>query len=243
MARPPQSAAGKRTRSTASHTMAGFALGVVAVAAGFLFAPPGAGDGPVTEAARTAEEVAAIRIALDPEVRPQAQPAAPPPGAPVAFLAGDVAPAALSQRHATRVVIPSVGLDALVSPVGLVFRGGELLYDVPRMEAGQYAGTAAPGEPGNTVIGGHVARRGASGVFQALPKVAAGDVVEVYRGDKVFRYFITEIRVVAADATDVMSPTQEATLTLITCFPDDHYAERLVVIGRLLSSATPGVPS
>ena len=84
------------------------------------------------------------------------------------------------------------------------------------------------------VIGGHMARRGATGIFAALPKVVAGDVVEVYRGDSVYRYSITEIKVVAADATDVMSPTQEATLTLITCFPEDNYAERLVVVGKLL---------
>jgi sortase A len=118
--------------------------------------------------------------------------------------------------------------------VGLVYRDGALQYDVPRIEAGQYAGTAAPGDAGNTVIGGHVARRGGLGVFASLPGVAVGDVVQVFRGERVFRYFITEIKVVAADATDVMSPTQEATLTLITCFPDDQYAERLVVVGRLL---------
>ncbi|MCA9855986.1 MAG: class F sortase, partial [Dehalococcoidia bacterium] len=153
---------------------------------------------------------------------------------PVSFVGTDEASALFSNRHATRVVIKSIGLDATVSPVGLVYRSGELLYDVPRLEAGQYVGTAAPGEAGNVVIGGHVARRGATGIFAALPKVVAGDVVEVYRGDSVYRYSITEIKVVAADATDVMSPTQEATLTLITCFPEDNYAERLVVVGKLL---------
>jgi LPXTG-site transpeptidase (sortase) family protein len=225
-----------RAGRAAGHTLAGFTLGIIAVAAGFLFATPSDETGPIGDAAREAQVTAAVRMALDPETTPSAAVVSSSAAeqVPVAFLPGDASVSAFSQRHATRIVIDSVGLDALVSPVGLVFRGGELQYDVPVLEAGQYAGTAAPGDPGNTVIGGHVARRGASGVFQALPKVAAGDVVQVYRGDRIYRYFITEIRVVAADATDVMSPTQEATLTLITCFPDDNYAERLVVVGRLL---------
>jgi sortase A len=121
-----------------------------------------------------------------------------------------------------------------VQPVGLVFTQGKLQYDVPYVEAGQYVGTAQPGRPGNAVIGGHVSRRGAPGVFAALPKVVAGDVVEVFRGDQVFRYSVTEIRVVASDATSVMSQTQDATLTLITCFPDDGLRERLVVVGKLM---------
>ena len=215
---------------SAGHTLAGFTLGVVAVAVGLLFARPTT-DEPLGEAARYAEQVAAVQLMADPDAHPSDEPAAV--AEPIAF-AGAGADSLFSNRHATRVVIPSIGLDAGVSPVGLVFRGGELQYDVPRLEAGQYVGTAAPGEAGNVVIGGHVARRGASGIFQALPKVVAGDVVEVYRGDRIYRYSVIEIKVVAADATDVMGSTQDATLTLITCFPEDNYAERLVVIGRLL---------
>ncbi|MEX2374709.1 MAG: sortase, partial [Dehalococcoidia bacterium] len=139
-----------------------------------------------------------------------------------------------SHRHATRILIPSVGLDAEVSPVGLVFRNGMLQYDVPQREAGQYVGSATPGTTGNTIIGGHVARGGVAGVFAALPEVRAGEVIEVYRGDARYRYSITAVKVVAADATQVMSSTQEAILTLITCFPDDGYAERLVVVGKLI---------
>jgi len=91
-----------------------------------------------------------------------------------------------------------------------------------------------PGQLGNSVIGGHVANRGGEAVFQHLPGVSAGDIIEVYSGDQMFRYSVTEIKVVAADATSVMSQTQDATLTLITCFPGQDYSERLVVVGKLL---------
>jgi len=222
---------GRPKGRSAGHTLAGFTLGLVAAAVGLLFARP-AVDQPLGEAARYAEQVAAVQLQSDPDARPSAE--AAPAAEPISFVSEGNADSLFSSRHATRVVINSIGLDASVSPVGLVFRGGELLYDVPRIEAGQYVGTASPGEAGNVVIGGHVARRGADGIFQALPKVVAGDVVEVYRGDHVYRYSVTEIKVVAADATNVMGSTQEATLTLITCFPEDNYAERLVVIGKLL---------
>jgi len=211
----------------------------VAAAVGLLFARP-TEDVPLNDAARYAEQVAAVQLLADPATRPEATGAGGTADLEtsdletIAFTPEGEAAALFSNRHATRVVIASIGLDASVSPVGLVFRGGELLYDVPQREAGQYVGTAVPGEAGNVVIGGHVARRGAGGIFEALPEVAAGDVVEVYRGDRIYRYSITEIKVVAADATDVMGSTQDATLTLITCFPEDNYAERLVVVGKLL---------
>lgn len=134
---------------------------------------------------------------------------------------------------ATRVRIPSVGLDAEVRPVGIVFREGQLQYDVPTVEAGQYAG-ARPGEAGNTVIGGHVSTRTGGGVFRALPTVTVGAPIEVYRGAERHQYQVTEVRIVAPDATEVMEQTQDATLTLITCSDDRAHAKRVVVVAKLV---------
>jgi sortase A len=135
---------------------------------------------------------------------------------------------------ATRVRVPALGIDAEVRPVGLAFREGRLQYDTPTVEAGQYAGTANPGSLGNTVIGGHVALRGGEGVFRALPNVKVGSLVEVLSGARLFRYQVTEVRIVAPDATDVMEPTQDATLTLITCSEDGARTRRVVVVGKLV---------
>ena len=71
-------------------------------------------------------------------------------------------------------------------------------------------------------------------MFQALPGVKAGDVVDVYRGDTLYQYAVTEIKVVAADTTSVMDRTDDARLTLITCFPGQNFSERLVVVGQLI---------
>lgn len=225
-----------QARKQAGHGLAGFVIGILAVAVGVLFARPMDDVTPLGTTAREAEQAAAIRIAIDPDARPSGRAPASATSSSadhaVAFTPEDSP--LFSHRHATRIAIPAVDLEATVNPVGLVYRGGRLQYDVPQREAGQYVGSAAPGTAGNTIIGGHVARSGGAGVFAALPDVRAGDVIEVYRGDASYRYSITEVKVVAADATDVMGPTQEATLTLITCFPDDNYAERLVVVGRLM---------
>lgn len=227
VSRTPAPARRERKRSGA-HALAGFTLGLLSVSAGFLFT----GSEPAqSEAALTASRAAAVRIALDPDVRPTAQPPAPAEAPPQTFAAKS---GLFSPQSATRVVIKSVGIDASVRPVGYVYTRGRLEYDVPRVEAGEYVTGAQVGKRGNAVIGGHVSRRGAPGVFAKLPNVSAGDVIEVYRGDQVFRYSVTDIRIVAPDATSVMSQTQDATLTLITCFPDEAFQDRLVVRGRLL---------
>ena len=135
---------------------------------------------------------------------------------------------------ATRIRIESVGIDAEVRSVGLTLRNGQIAYDTPRVAAGQYAGSAAPGEVGNTVIAGHVARRSGAAVFEELPGVSVGDVIEVFRGDEVFRYRITELRRVGSDATEVMAATSDTRVTLITCFPENNFSDRLIVVGQLI---------
>lgn len=215
----------RRRASRPERAVAWCALTLLAAAAGLAFSP-NARQGPLSSAQRRAEQVAAARIAAGGAA------AARPAAVPVALLAG----ASQVERGgaATRVRVLSVGIDAEVRSVGFVLQGGELQYDTPRFEAGQYVGTADPGRSGNLVIGGHVANRGARAVFSRLPEVRIGDVVEVFSGPVLYRYSITELRVVAPDATAVMARTQDATLTLITCSPDPANARRLVVIGKLL---------
>ena len=226
-----RSASSSRKRSGALHGAAGFTLGLVAVAAGLSFNGATGGErGPVSEAARAAEVATAIRMAFD----AQAQPISPSQAVPqiVTFWTDDDEPL-FRPRGATRIVVPAVGIDAEVNPVGYVFRDGRLQYDVPRREAGHYVGTADPGMPGNAVIAGHVTNRGAKAVFEHLPEVKAGDLIRLYSGEQSFEYQVTGIRVVAADAVDVMAATPDATITLITCFPDENFRERLVVTGAL----------
>jgi sortase A len=203
------------------------------VAATVTLLPPGGGFAPQLAAREEAERVAAFRMSLggDPFEALESEAASPGAPEPLPLLAGaEVVP---RPDHATRIRVESIGIDAEVRPVGVVFRDGALRYDVPRVEAGQYAGTGEPGRPGNAVIGGHVSTRGASGVFRALPTIALGQVIEVFQGDQVFRYEVQSIRTVSPDDVSVMAPTTDATLTLITCYADDDYSSRVVVVAKL----------
>ena len=209
------------------------ALMIVALTAGFVFAGTGHEAEPPVEARETAAEAAAVRIALNmPLFQPAPQRERVEAYEPQPLLRDGEELQLASE--ATRVRIASVGIDAAVRPVGYVFRQGELQYDVPRLGAGHYSGTVAPGDAGNAVIAGHVSSRSGPAVFRELPKVRIGEIVEVFRGGKIYRYSITEMRVVAADATAVMAQTQDATLTLITCSPGGSFQKRFVVVGKLI---------
>lgn len=231
--RPPATPAGLVPRSTAARGARAFAIGtltVLALVAGFAFAGTGEEHAPESEAAVRAASVAAVRVALGQTELPAGEP--PAPQQVQQLIPGESF--VRRETSATRIRIASAGIDAEIRDVGYTFRNGELQYDVPRHEAGQYAGSSAPGEQGNLVIGGHVSQRSGVAVFQNLPLVDPGDIIEVFKGDEIFRYVVKEIRVVPADATEVMRQTQDTRLTLITCFAQDNYRDRLVVIGELL---------
>lgn len=80
--------------------------------------------------------------------------------------------------------------------------------------AGAIEGTAAPGSDGNAGIAAH-----RDGYFRALKDVVLGDEIEVEHRGGTRRYRITDLAVV--EPTDVSSlyPTDEPTLTLVTCYP------------------------
>ena len=199
--------------------------------------PPGGGFAPQLAAREEAERVAAFRMSLGDDAAAAIESVSSGSETPallplLPLLAGlEVVP---RQDHATRLRVEALGIDAEVRPVGVVFRDGALRYDVPRVEAGQYAGTGEPGRPGNVVIGGHVSTRGAPGVFRALPSIALGEVVEVFQGEQVYRYEVRSIRTVSPDDVSVMAPTSEETLTLITCYADDDYSSRVIVVAKLI---------
>lgn len=198
---------------------------------GFVFAGTGREGAARSEAQQHAAAVAAVRIALaGPTAEPPSE--APPDPTPQKLIEG--ADHVGTPSAATRIVIPAAGIDAEVRTVGYTFDQGQLQYDTPRREAGHYVGSADPGEKGNTVIAGHVSTRSGTAVFERLPEGDVGDVVEVYSGEELHRYQVTELRVVAADDLAAMARTSDATLTLITCFPDRNYQDRLIVIGKLL---------
>lgn len=123
----------------------------------------------------------------------------------------------------TRIVIPSIGVDAPV------VEGDD--WEQLKKGAGHHIGSANPGERGNCIISAHNDIFGE--IFRDLERVELEDEVLVYAGDVVFRYIVKAKRIVEPDDVSVMAPTSTPVLTLITCHPYMIDTHRLVVIAEL----------
>ena len=80
--------------------------------------------------------------------------------------------------------------------------------------AGHISGSALPGTSGNAVFAAH-----RDTFFRPLRSVRAGDVITVETPGDSKEYVVKSARVVDPDEVDVLRPTSESTLTLITCYP------------------------
>jgi sortase A len=79
---------------------------------------------------------------------------------------------------------------------------------------GHYVKSVLPGEADNCVVSGH-----RDTVFRQLGKLKAGDRVIVKTSAGTFTYAVTGHRIVHADDTTVIVPTDHAVLTMTTCYP------------------------
>ncbi|HEX2253752.1 MAG TPA: class D sortase [Thermoanaerobaculia bacterium] len=134
--------------------------------------------------------------------------------------------AAAAPRAIARLRIPRIGLSTMVAdgadPTTL------------RRSAGRVSGTARPGDGGNVAVAGH-----RDTVFRRLEHAAPGDTVLLETAGGTLRYRVESVAVVAPDAVEVLAPTAEPTLTLITCYPFSMLGpapERYVVRARRLGA-------
>jgi sortase A len=105
-----------------------------------------------------------------------------------------------------RLEIPRLSLSTVV------FEGADA--EVLERGAGHLPGSALPGDRGNTVLAAH-----RDTFFRSLRGIRVGDVVKVHRPPKDSIYVVQSARVVEPDEVDVLKPTKDPALTLITCYP------------------------
>jgi len=144
----------------------------------------------------------------------------------------------------TRIVIPSVGIDAPVVPTHWemqeVAGDHQPVWVVPDAPYVGWHETSAPlGWPGNTVLNGH--NWPENGPFRLLYKVQVGDPVILYSGPLVFVYQVEEVLLLleAGQPLEVrqanaryIQPTDDERVTLVTCHPYGSTRFRLIVIAR-----------
>lgn len=102
--------------------------------------------------------------------------------------------------------IPRLGLKA-------IFVQG----DSPRIlrrAVGHISETALPGESGNVVLTAHRDR-----FFRPLRSIQPGDAITIKTLDGDFEYQVASTEVVLPSDVQVLQPSNENTLTLVTCFP------------------------
>jgi hypothetical protein len=118
--------------------------------------------------------------------------------------------------------IPKIGAQSSLVQLGLNPDGSVQVPPVSDpMQAGWYAGGAAPGEVGPAVLLGHVDGGQRAGIFFRLHELAPGDDVFVTRKDGVVLHFTvtarTEVPKDAFPTEAVYGRTTAPELRLITC--------------------------
>ena len=147
--------------------------------------------------------------------------------------------------------IPAIGVHTLVNPIGLA-ADGSLAVPQPGPhldEAAWFRNSPTPGQPGPSIIEGHVDSAAGPSVFLRLGAVRPGDRVVVRRADgRVLTFRVDAVRDFLKDrfpttlvygGHDLGRPT----LRLITCSDFDssigHHVGNEVVFAHLAHATTP----
>lgn len=184
------------------------------------------------------------------QVHHGSRPAPERPG-PAHGVREDSEPPPLGPSPPVHVVIPAIGVDSPVNPLGLN-DDGTLAVPQPGPhldQAAWFENSPSPGQPGPAVIEGHVDSPEGPSVFFRLGSIQPGDRIRVRRADGVLTVFrVNAVRDFPKSGFptrlvyggDLASPT----LRLITCSdfnPDTHHHEgNEVVFAHLVRTSRQG---
>ncbi len=130
-----------------------------------------------------------------------------------------------------RIEIPRLHVDAVIVE-GTSSRA--LRHGVGHVER-----TAFPGERGNVGLAAH-----RDTYFRRLRGIARGDLIRVQTPDGSFTYRVSAFEIVKPSRGDLLNPTPQPALTLVTCYPFDwvgNAPDRFVVRAEAVAAtrATP----
>lgn len=122
-----------------------------------------------------------------------------------------------------RIIIPKLAIDLEIQEADIV----NGYWDVFDDTAAWGKGSAAPGYMGNQVIFAHAK----DGLFGDLDSIKIEDDIYVFNENEWYKYKVQEIKEVYPGETEVVSMTEDETLTLYTCsgFRDQ---KRLVITAK-----------
>ena len=171
--------------------------------------------------------------------------------APVARPASPEAVAAASTTaEPTRLLIPQIGVDAPISPVG-VEADGQMGLPYSLTEVGWYEFGPSPGASGSAVVAGHVTIKSGRGALYRLGEVSPGAEVAVEDSTgSAQRFVVTQVRrydKVGLPVDQVFARDGDPRLTLVTCSGPysaqfGGYRDNLVVTAEPVGSSPPDGP-
>lgn len=149
-------------------------------------------------------------------------------------------------KYPERLHIPAAGSSGCIERVGLD-EIGAIAVPSSIYTAGWYVDSALPGQPGLSIIDGHISGYyNENGIFQNLHKLRAGDEFTVELGSgELLRYKVTSARSVplkeAAKAMMERDTAIESQLNLITCGGNYDqkkklYDQRVIITSKLLET-------
>jgi len=141
--------------------------------------------------------------------------------------------------------IPKLGVNARVMQVG-VLASGALGTPSNVFDTAWYTGSAEPGQPGATLIDGHVSSWSTSGVFYGLKTMALGDAIQIVRGDgTIINYQVVKAVTYIGNTVNMQAAMTPVTpgisgLNLISCTGDvipgtSLFNARIVVFAQEVS--------
>jgi sortase A len=98
------------------------------------------------------------------------------------------------------------------------------------LAVGHIPGTALPGSSGNVAVAAH-----RDTFFRPLKDLRTDDEIDFTTDQGEFRYRVTSMRIVDPDNVEVLRPSSDPELTMITCYPFEffgHAPKRFIVQAR-----------
>jgi LPXTG-site transpeptidase (sortase) family protein len=146
-----------------------------------------------------------------------------------------------SQPAATRIMIPSLGIDSSVKELAVLDLANSRAYETPANTVGHIPESANVGEAGSSWFFGHLESpvAGEGSVFYHLPKIPdmlrQGEDVFVIadNGAQQYLYRVTSTQVVHQSEMN-LHDTEQANIHLVACVPSLIYDHRLIVTGELV---------
>jgi sortase A len=129
-----------------------------------------------------------------------------------------------------RIEISTIGLSAMILE-GMDER-------TLRRAVGHIPGTPLPGQPGNVALAGH-----RDTFFRGLRNIREGDEITLQTLSGLYRYRVDSTKVVDPGETQVLDSSDNATLTLVTCYPFSYLGpapKRFIVSAHKLAATATG---